>query len=401
MKVLVLGWVWPEPKSSAAGKRILQIMDVFHQMNMEIHFASAAQKSEYSTNWEYDVIEHSIEINSSSFDTWIKDLHPDIVLFDQINCEEYFAWRIHKQCPKAIRILDCEDLQMLRKGREKALRSKQEFNIGLLKNETLSFREIACIQRSHLSIIISEFEKDLLEKQFSIPPSKLAYFPLLADSIKETLKHNDRDGFVSIGNFLHAPNLDSVKYLKNTIWPLIRKKMPGASIDLYGAYPNDKVLQMNDPDNGFHIKGRAKDAFKVILKAKVLLAPLRFGSGQKGKLLDAMICQTPSVTTSIGAESMNGELDWNGFIEDDPESFASKAVELYQNEVTWMEAQLNGDTLLESRFNRVENQNRLKTLLEEFLKIPIQEESFENKMLNYHSFRNSEFMSKWIEVKNS
>lgn len=400
MKVLVLGWVWPEPTSSAAGKRILQIMEVFHSMGMDIHFASAAQKSDYSVKWEYDVTEHSIEINSSSFDQWIKELNPDVVLFDQINCEEYFSWRVNKYCPNALRILDCEDLQMLRKGRERALKAGIPFGFDMLNSDQLAFREIASIQRSHLSIVISEFEIDLLQDHFNVSSSKLVYFPLLAEKFENTPSFSERQNFVSIGNFIHAPNLDSVNFLKSEIWPLIRKQISNAQIVLYGAYPNDKVFQLDDPKNGFNIKGRAEDAFEVIQKAKVLLAPLRFGAGQKGKLLDAMICGTPSVTTSIGAESMNGELDWNGFIKDDPIDFANKAVELYQDESTWNVAKSNGEALLNQRFDTSSHQIRLTERINGLLNSVSDEVDFDNEMLNYHSFRNAEFMSRWIELKN-
>ena len=80
----------------------------------------------------------------------------------------------------------------------------------------------------------------------------------------------------------------------------------------------------------------------MIGNSKVLLAPLRFGAGIKGKLTDAMLNGTPSVTTSIGAEGMCGELPWNGFIEDDFQKFAEKAEELFTDKDTWSFAQ-NGD----------------------------------------------------------
>jgi glycosyltransferase involved in cell wall biosynthesis len=58
---------------------------------------------------------------------------------------------------------------------------------------------------------------------------------------------------------------------------------------------------------------------KKWLKMLVVLAPLRFGAGLKGKLLQAMVCGTPSVTTNIGAEAMFGNFQWNGFIDDNPQ----------------------------------------------------------------------------------
>jgi glycosyltransferase involved in cell wall biosynthesis len=66
---------------------------------------------------------------------------------------------------------------------------------------------------------------------------------------------------------------------------------------------------------------------------------LRFGAGIKGKLLEAMQCGTPSITTGIGAESMQGYLPWNEFVADDPDVFAKKAVQLYQDKSCWLQAQ--------------------------------------------------------------
>ncbi len=73
-----------------------------------------------------------------------------------------------------------------------------------------------------------------------------------------------------------------------------------------------------------------------------MLAPLRFGAGIKGKLTEAMLCGTPSVTTSIGAEGMHQNLPWNGFITDDFTHFVEKAVQLYSDENLWETSQNNG-----------------------------------------------------------
>ena len=67
----------------------------------------------------------------------------------------------------------------------------------------------------------------------------------------------------------------------------------------------------------------------------MLLAPLRFGAGLKGKLVEAMQCGTPSVTTSIGAEAMHGNLPWSGSITDSPEVFAQAAIQLYTDKTAW------------------------------------------------------------------
>ena len=117
--------------------------------------------------------------------------------------------------------------------------------------------------------------------------------------------------------------------MKQELWPLLKKELPNAALHVYGAYCPQKAVELNNVKDGFIVKGRAEDAHAVVLAARVVLAPLRFGAGIKGKLIDAMQCGTPSVTTSIGAEGMHANLNWNGFIEDDSSSFVKSAIKLY------------------------------------------------------------------------
>jgi len=172
----------------------------------------------------------------------------------------------------------------------------------------------------------------LLQTHFKVPSFLLFYLPIWVENEKLSLpSFEERSDFMFIGNFLHAPNHDAVVYLKEVIWPLIFEKFPEAKMSIYGAYPTQKINSLHQPKMNFFVHGRAESSFEVILKARVLLAPIRFGAGIKGKLLEAMQFGTPSVTTEIGAEAMNGDFLWNGFVADSPEDFANKAIELYQN----------------------------------------------------------------------
>ncbi len=109
--ILILGTVWVEPNSSAAGSRMLQLIELFQDQNYKVTFASTAQKSEKAANLtSLQVDEVAIELNSSSFDDFISNLKPTIVLFDRFMTEEQFGWRVAENCPNALRILDTEDL---------------------------------------------------------------------------------------------------------------------------------------------------------------------------------------------------------------------------------------------------------------------------------------------------
>lgn len=407
-KLLIIGFVWPEPNSSAAGGRMMQLISVFIANGYQITFTSPALDSEFMVDLsEFGVEKKSIELNSSTFDDFIIELNPDVVLFDRFMIEEQFGWRVTENCPNAIRLLDTEDLHCLRTARQKAFKENRIFQLTDLLSEEVAKREIASILRCDLSLMISQFEMDILKDVFKISSSLLFYLPFLVDEMKEERlcelpSFEDRKHFVFIGNFLHEPNWNTVQYLKESIWTLIKKDFPEAVLEVYGAYPSQKVLQLHQPKNGFFIMGRAVDANEVVKKARVVLAPIRFGAGLKGKLLEAMQCGTPSVTTTIGAEAMSGALNWNGFIVDDPQEFAKKAIALYQEENLWKQSQKNGIEIINKCYQKDDYADELMIKVNSLLMNSDEHRlhNFMGNLLQHHAYRSTMYMSKWIEAKN-
>jgi glycosyltransferase involved in cell wall biosynthesis len=407
MKILIIGFVWPEPKSSGAGTRMMQLIDLFLKQGWEITFASSASNSGFMFDvTSIGVSKVSIAINDSAFDHFIKVLNPDIVLFDRFMVEEQFGWRVSENCPNALRILDTIDLHSLRLARQKALKEKVDFSKEDLFSDTAK-REIASILRCDLSLLISETEMEILQTQFKIDPTLLYYLPFLLDKIDEStiqswLPFEERKDFIFIGNFLHEPNWNAVQYLKETIWPLIAKQLPDASMKIYGAYPSQKVLQLHKPDERFYICGRAESAAEVVGKARVVLAPIRFGAGAKGKLIEAMQCGTPSITTTIGAESMHDNLVWNGIIADSDNDIADAAVQLYQNDALWKQSQSNGIAIVNRRYSRILFETEFLARISEIQKNIEQHRlnNFLGAMLLHHTMASTKYMSRWIEAKN-
>jgi glycosyltransferase involved in cell wall biosynthesis len=410
-KLLVIGYVWPEPNSSAAGYRMMQLLSLLQQHNYDITYSSAAVFSEHSVDLpSLGIHQHSIEVNSSSFNDFIKQLSPDVVLFDRFIMEEQFSWRVDDVCPQALKILETVDLHSLRDARHTAVKN----NISPYELNNLDFytdtavREVASILRCDLSLMISEVEIEILKNKYQVDESLLFYLPFMFERLEEGKiksqwkSFKQRQYFVTIGTFRHAPNWDSVLYLKNTLWPAIHKHLKHAELHIYGSYLPKKAQQLHNPQQGFYIKGWADDAIETLSQYRVCLSPLRFGAGMKGKLADAMLTGTPSVTTSIGAESMNGKHAWPGFIMDDENGLVNAAIELYENETLWQEKNNNILPIVNERFNKekygkdvIHKINELVTTLEEHRK-----KNFIGKMLRHHTMKSAMYMSQWIEAKN-
>ncbi|MEZ9350746.1 glycosyltransferase [Vibrio splendidus] len=405
-KVLAIGYVWPEPNSSAAGSHMMSLLRLFKRQGWSVEFATPAQETEHMIDLsEEGITSQSIQLNCDSFDQYIEELQPDVVMFDRFMMEEQFGWRVEKVCPNAFKLLDTEDLQFLRNARHEAVKKETELTKAHLYSD-LAKREIAAILRCDLSLIISSYEMDLLQSEFNIDPKLLHHLPFMVDlnTLPESTKSfEERKHFMTIGNFRHAPNWDAVLQLQK-IWPKIRKQLPDTELHIYGSYPPPKATALHNPKTGFHIKGWAKDAQEVMEQARVCVAPLRFGAGIKGKLLDAMKLQTPNVTSEIGSEGMlpQGELQWPGAVADDIDEFVEQAVALYKDEEKWLKAQSQCHSILEAHYEQnqlgeklIERLNALDSELESH-----RLDNFFGSMLKHHSMASTKYMSQWIAEKN-
>ena len=400
--VLFIGKVWPEPASSAAGARMMHLLKLFQERHFRVIFSSPALATEFSEHLDPFIETRAIAVNDSSFDVMLQEIQPDVVIFDRFTSEEQFGWRVAQHCPQAVRVLDTEDLHCLRQARHDALKKNLPFNNKMLMNE-VARREIASIYRCDLSLIISSFEMQLLVEYFDVKPFLLHYLPFYTEApVEDSPDFSARKNFVTIGNFLHAPNTDAVQYTKSQLWPGIRKKLPGVQMLVYGSYANDQIKKMHDPHNGFLIMGRAPETKAVMRTARVCLAPLRFGAGLKGKLLDAMRDGTPSVTTPIGAEGMHHNETWCGEIGNTAEELIEAAVRLYTSEQQWNQARQQGYRLLRDHFNQPQHG---RDLIQKTKEISDNIETHRSKnftgaMLMHHFSMAYKYLALWIEAKN-
>lgn len=401
--LLIIGYVWPEPSSSAAGCRMMQLIELFTKANYFICFATPAQKSGFEFPLEtIGVQTKEILLNSDSFNEFVRNLQPNIVLFDRYMMEEQFGWRVIEEVPNALRILDTEDLHFLRFARQEAYKLGVEPSLKLLQND-LAKREIAAILRCDCTLIISKAEQELLLTQFGINGNLLMYLPLLFEPNTSQRKgYEDRQDFMFIGNFYHEPNWHAVNVLKKEIWPLIRKQLPNVNLHIYGAYTSEKVKNLHQPKDGFLVEGRAESVIEVMESAKVCLAPLYFGAGLKGKLLNAMEAGTPSITTTIGAEGIATKQEWPGAVEDQIALLAASAIHLYQDKKDWEICQTKGYTILAQSFYRslfepifLQRILQLQEQLQEH-----REQNFIGAILQHHLLTSTKYLSKWIQEKN-
>ncbi|WP_299534099.1 glycosyltransferase [Ulvibacterium sp.] len=405
--ILIIGFTWPEPTTTAAGHRMLQLIRFFLRHDYHITFGSTAKQTDYSMDLESLGV-HTIPLvlNDSSFDVFVKELNPGIVLYDRFLTEEQFGWRVADFAPNALRLLDTEDLHSLRHVREKCLKATKEFSFSLWKQDDVTKREIASIYRCDLSLIISDYEIKLLEEVLNIDSDLLCYVPFMlkpidVQEVRRWPNFDSRNDIICIGNGKHTPNVDALKWTIREIWPLIREELPKVNLKIYGAYFPQKIRQLHNPNKGVWVEGWVEDMDVVVRNARLVLAPLRFGAGAKGKLITAMRNGTPSISTPIGAEGMQGDHMWPGKIAKDTNDLAEAAISLYQHKAEWVLAQENGIELVNTFYSQ---EKHARCLVERLLEIQKNLEkhrnnNFTGSLLMHHTLNSTRYMAKWIEAK--
>lgn len=139
----------------------------------------------------------------------------------------------------------------------------------------------------------------------------------------------ERDMAVRIGflaSFSHQPNVDAALYFAASVLPLIRGRMPFAEFAVAGKNPPS--LLFDAKDKGVACLGFVEDVSAFYGSVDVVVAPIRYGGGIKIKVLEAMACGRPVVTTSIGAEGIAGAGEGAFLVADDPAGFAEAVVAL-------------------------------------------------------------------------
>lgn len=424
-KCLLIAYVWPEPQSSAAGLRDRNLIEGLLQSGYEVVIASASENEPgriFCERWAGEVPAlsvHPIRLNDSSFDSWVAELQPELVIFDRFVIEEQFGWRVRRSAPSAVCILDTQDLHFLRLSREQALRralQEQRWTCvaaagGGEWDAGLVCRELAAIHRVDLAWLVSDFERDLLVREFRVEASRLAVSRFAypeppwrpsGSAGERGAEFLTRSGFSMVGNFRHAPNLDAFRWLRHEIWPRVRRLLPRAEVHVYGAYPPKEAMEAHAPQAGFLVHGPAKDLAEVFSARRVSLAPLRFGAGIKGKIADSWWHGVPVVSTSIGREGMSDEGAWGGRVADEAAAFAQACVEIHESEGAWSAARAEGGRLLERLFSQATFMRDFSSSLENAMGSRRRfSTDWTRRILLQATTDSYRYFGKWLELKSS
>jgi len=253
---------------------------------------------------------------------------------------------IIKKWSKAKIIYCGHDLYYLRMARKYELDGKNENLEQMHKWEKI---ENSIVRSADVSYFFSDFEvKELKNK---LPNAELKSIPLfLFDDQKEyrvenSIDFDKRQGLLFVGGFMHMPNVDAVMWFIKDVLPIIRASLPDTKFNVVGSNPTKEILKLNSDEVNILGEISDEDLQGQYRANRIVVAPLRYGAGVKGKILESIDWGVPVVTTKIGAEGIY-EAEKILAIAQDPQQFAQLVIQLYSNFNLWSERVAKGSSLL-------------------------------------------------------
>lgn len=337
--ILVVDHYVPTYDRDAGSKTTFQYLKMFLKKGYVVKFLgdNFLHEEPYSTTLQQMGIEilYGAEYQVKIWD-WLRD-HGDDIAVAYLNrphiASKYIDYILDNTDIKVIYY--GHDLHFLREGREYQLTG------DLKKREEAEYWksvELSLMSKAAVSYYPSYVERDAIrdmDPTIHVKDITAYVFDQFQDNLQEDFAR--RQGLLFVGGFAHPPNADAVLWFAGEIYPRIRQKMEAAGLKVpefvvVGSKVTEEIRKLEQPGNGIIIKGfvSEEELSRLYGECRIVVVPLRYGAGVKGKVVEAIYHGAPIVTTAIGAEGIF-QVEDVLLIEDEPESFADAVAGLYQN----------------------------------------------------------------------
>lgn len=235
--------------------------------------------------------------------------------------------RLETLAPDAARIFVPCDLHHIREEREQAVMGDD--NPLLIAD--IREHELACINASHITVLHSDVEMDLI--RHDTDRARLRLLRWIGETHPPARSFHDRSGICFVGGFGHTPNVDGMLWFVREVMPLLRQRLPSVRLHIVGSAMPDSIRMLATADIVVH--GWVKDLRPIFEQVRVAIAPLRFGAGFKGKIPTYLEHGLPVVGTSVALEGTGLFQDDGVLYADSAHDFAAAIVRAHEGETLW------------------------------------------------------------------
>ena len=244
-------------------------------------------------------------------------------------------------------VVDSVDLEFVRQSR--AVAYSEAPAVAARRALDTRERELGVYRRADAVIVVTESDKRTLLE--CLPESRIAVVPTIHPEASEVPGYHDRrpNSLLFVGGFAHSPNVDAVLYFGREVLPLIRRSVPDVAVTIVGDAPPEEVRRL--ASDNVTLTGWVPDVEPYLASHMVSIAPLRIGSGMKGKVGEAMAHGLPVVVTTIAAEGMDLSDGDTALIADSADAFAAAVVRLLGDQPLHHRLSTNGRHAARTRWS--------------------------------------------------
>jgi glycosyltransferase involved in cell wall biosynthesis len=207
-------------------------------------------------------------------------------------------------------------------------------------------------------------EEDVREYQFFLPDARLVCIPYGTDPDRFSPSNdvNRTDGMIVFsGNMYHLPNVVAINHFCSNIFPLVKKEVSTASLWIVGANPVPEVKRWGKLQD-ITVTGAVPEILNYLRMARVSICPISLKIGVQTKVLEAMACGTPVVTTSAGNSGICATSGDGLYVADSPVDFALRIVSLLKGE-RWDEMSVRARRFVIDHFSWGRSVEKLEKLI--------------------------------------
>jgi len=332
-RALVLDYATPQPDHDAGSYAAIQEIRLLQGLGMKVTFVP--DNLAYMGSYTEDLQRAGVECVYAPFALSVSDLLArrgtefDIVYVTRYAIAQRHIDAIRKLAPQAKVVLNNADLHFLRELRS-AIAFKQEGSM----TRALKTRddELAVMRKVDLVLSYNEVEHVVILSH-NLDSTKVARCPWVVDIPERTPAFSERRDIAFLGSFSHHPNREAVEYFIRKVMPLLRERLPGAVLRVYGSNIPPEMLKLEE--DGVVFEGWVPDVADVYDHCRVFVAPLLTGAGIKGKVIGALAHGVPCVLSPVAAEGTGLRDGLEVLVADTPEAWVDGIAAVYANEAAW------------------------------------------------------------------
>ncbi|MBF0099628.1 MAG: glycosyltransferase [Desulfobacterales bacterium] len=358
--ILIIDHTLPTYDEDSGSLRMYSMIQMLVEFGMRVTFFPDNLDTRYKYRHALEKI--GVEVYHGEFN--IQDAlayrQYDIALISRAMIGHRYIALLKLLMPDTIILYDTVDIHFIRELRQAEIEGDDQKKQSALNIQRI---ELSNCVLSHRVLTVTDedavhLKKELPHMDYSVMPNIHTRIPKL-----ERYDFDDSEGLVFIGNYNHPPNEDAVYAFIDQVFPHVLKKHPNTRLYLIGSHMKDRMKALHS--DRIHVIGWVQEVEPEFARRKVFISYLRYGSGMKGKIGQAMSAGLPVVTTSMGAEGMGLEHEQTALVADEPLQFADAVCRLLEDKQLWNRLSKQGRAFIDENYGYNAVKAKIKALIKE------------------------------------